>query len=240
MASRMPGVRAWARPWKLVQFCGAALFASLAPERVAPLERDVALPNSYECPKCGVGKNRFRAYDPNKQGSGYYGSLAAQKKKNREAMKKRNAKGDSARAKLRKQAMENMRVGLLNHRQSCVDDVGHGQEQETVKVCASHLARASRRLLKRFRILRCTGPVPSDRGCPWKCKRCLARGYCILAWGWPHCHGTRTGHHGAMACTREAILQGENSPTPELPLGLCALCHCADCALNALVIVNNV
>mmetsp|Transcript_12657 Transcript_12657/g.46256 ORF Transcript_12657/g.46256 Transcript_12657/m.46256 type:complete len:156 (+) Transcript_12657:54-521(+) len=75
-----------------------------------------ALPNSYECPKCGVGKNRFRAYDPNKQGSGYYGSLAAQKKKNREAMKKRNAKGDSARAKLRKQAMENMRAMDKNKR----------------------------------------------------------------------------------------------------------------------------
>merc|ERR1712113_349318 len=68
-----------------------------------------ALPRSYECPKCGVGKNRFKKYDPTKQGSGYYGNLAAQKKANREAMKKKNAKGQSARAKLRQQAMENMK-----------------------------------------------------------------------------------------------------------------------------------
>ena len=62
-------------------------------------------PFNYTCPECGVGKWRFKKMPQNN--TSYYNSMAAQKAANKkEAAKKRKG---SARAKLREQAMKNMR-----------------------------------------------------------------------------------------------------------------------------------
>eukprot|EP00793_Prasinoderma_coloniale_P000995 PRCOL_00007085-RA len=60
---------------------------------------------TYKCPTCGVGKNRFKKA-PQSQGN-YYGGMAAAKRANKAAAAKKR-KG-SARAKLREQAMQNMK-----------------------------------------------------------------------------------------------------------------------------------
>jgi len=61
-----------------------------------------SLPKQYECPKCGVGKNRFKKYQA--AGSSY-AAMAAEKKANRAALKKKSGEM-TARQKLKMQQMQ--------------------------------------------------------------------------------------------------------------------------------------
>ena len=73
-----------------------------------------ALPNSYKCPTCGVGKNRFKpamtpsigVVAPKKQAPNFNTpGVLAQKRKNKEAFRKRRAANKKSPRELAKEKM---------------------------------------------------------------------------------------------------------------------------------------